>query len=124
MNLEVEFGKFEHKFDLLASDVKHIGERLADIKVLEERQKGDKEIINKLNTQMERLSETIAVLNDTIISMNGKAQGISMTMKMVWALIGTSLVAVIFACGNAIIDLKTEVAVLKSQGYGNVRQRN
>ena len=83
---------------------------------MEERQNTDRENTRKQNDQVMRLTKSLNTLNTTISNANARAQGVSSTVKWVWTLFGTLLIAVILSGASSHIKLREEVAVLKERG--------
>lgn len=122
MALGEEVKKLEGKVDELANtvnvmvkDLKIMGGAVSKIQIIEERQSHDKEFASKLGEKFEELTRVIGTLNDAVTLMNGRAQGVSMTMKTVWGLLGIIITASLISVATTVIELKTEVAVLKSK---------
>lgn len=85
-----------------------------DVIVIETQRTHDKELADKTAEQIENLTAAINALNETFAVANGKAQGISMTAKAFWSIIGVIVTGSIFWVSNTVVDLKTHVAVLES----------
>lgn len=113
--LELKVDGLSRDFKAVAADIESMGKSVAKIELIEERQKNEKEFTARLSSKFDELSEVIRNLNDAVNMMNGRAQGVTMTMKIVWGLVGTIVTAAIISVSTTVIELKTEVAVLQSK---------
>lgn len=86
-----------------------------DLLIIETHRIHDKEVADRTAEQIDNLTKAINSLNDTFATINGKAQGVSMMIKAFWAISGTIITASILWLSSAIVDLKTQVAVLESK---------
>lgn len=86
-----------------------------DLLIIETHRVHDKEVADRTAEQINNLTKAINSLNDTFATINGKAQGVSMMIKAFWAISGTIITASILWLSSAIVDLKTQVAVLESK---------
>lgn len=86
-----------------------------DLLIIETHRIHDKEVADRTAEQIDNLTKAINSLNDTFATINGKAQGVSMMIKAFWAISGTVITASILWLSSAIVDLKTQVAVLESK---------
>lgn len=96
----------------LSDKVQKLSEELLAIEI---HRQHDKEVADRTSDQIDNLTKAINSLNDTFATINGKAQGVSMMVKAFWAISGTIITASILWLSNAIVDLKTQVAVLQSK---------
>lgn len=103
------------KLDGLCDKMSGITSSISHIKVLEERQKHDKELILTLTEQVKNTAKVLVQINENLSTMNGERRGSSKVFKLIWMLFGAIITASILAGATSIINLNTKVAVLEEK---------
>lgn len=104
-----------HNIDATRSLSKKVQTLTDDLRAIEIHRQYDKELNDKTSKQIEDLTLAINELNQTFANINGKAQGVSIMVKIFWSLSGAILIASILWLSNTIVELKMQVAVLQSR---------
>jgi len=83
--------------------------------ILENQVKNDSQIVKSLGVEVKKLNTTLIELNSTLAKMNGQKEGATQVVKITWALLGSLFIAATISGATIIVDLKSEVAVLKEK---------
>lgn len=86
-----------------------------EIKLLAQKQKAFEDNQKEFKTSISSLNKTISELNETLSEDNGKKDGILSTLKVIWWVFGSLIVAGIIGFATIISQLRTDVEVLKYQ---------
>jgi hypothetical protein len=120
-----EIKRLDDKVDKMSDKVDKISNKLELVAVLEAQQKHDREAILSLVAETKELNKTFVALSLVLKENAGEKRGVAITMKAVWAVLGTSIIALIAFAAFSIISLKTDMAIIKNdKGIRDERTTN